>query len=78
MDENGKITSQGQDVDKVLVDGDEFFGADPTIATKNLGAKGVEEVQVYEMENEDRADGCLLYTSPSPRDQRGSRMPSSA
>ena len=24
------------------------------------------------------ADSCLLYTSPSPRDQRGSRMPSSA
>ena len=26
----------------------------------------------------DSPDGCLLYTSPSPRDQRGSRMPSSA
>ena len=25
-----------------------------------------------------RATLCLLYTSPSPRDQRGSRMPSSA
>ena len=25
-----------------------------------------------------RDDICLLYTSPSPRDQRGSRMPSSA
>ena len=25
-----------------------------------------------------RLAGCLLYTSPSPRDQRGSRMPSSA
>ena len=25
-----------------------------------------------------KALGCLLYTSPSPRDQRGSRMPSSA
>ena len=25
-----------------------------------------------------QASGCLLYTSPSPRDQRGSRMPSSA
>ena len=25
-----------------------------------------------------RAQACLLYTSPSPRDQRGSRMPSSA
>ena len=24
------------------------------------------------------SDFCLLYTSPSPRDQRGSRMPSSA
>ena len=26
----------------------------------------------------DQSVGCLLYTSPSPRDQRGSRMPSSA
>ena len=26
----------------------------------------------------DNTDTCLLYTSPSPRDQRGSRMPSSA
>ena len=25
-----------------------------------------------------RVQSCLLYTSPSPRDQRGSRMPSSA
>lgn len=57
VDENGQIKSQGRDVDKVLVDGDEFFGSDPTIATKNLGAKGVEEVQVYEVENEDRSDG---------------------
>ena len=28
--------------------------------------------------NNGREFGCLLYTSPSPRDQRGSRMPSSA
>ena len=27
---------------------------------------------------EARSEACLLYTSPSPRDQRGSRMPSSA
>ena len=27
---------------------------------------------------DDHDYGCLLYTSPSPRDQRGSRMPSSA
>ena len=28
--------------------------------------------------NPERSTTCLLYTSPSPRDQRGSRMPSSA
>ena len=33
-------------------------------------------VQIAEQVNADK--GCLLYTSPSPRDQRGSRMPSSA
>ena len=27
---------------------------------------------------DERHQACLLYTSPSPRDQRGSRMPSSA
>ena len=30
------------------------------------------------LEKSTRLDSCLLYTSPSPRDQRGSRMPSSA
>ena len=29
-------------------------------------------------ESVEEARACLLYTSPSPRDQRGSRMPSSA
>ena len=27
---------------------------------------------------DEQSEDCLLYTSPSPRDQRGSRMPSSA
>ena len=31
-----------------------------------------------EAKADDIYDDCLLYTSPSPRDQRGSRMPSSA
>ena len=34
---------------------------------------------VINVKKEDTArDTCLLYTSPSPRDQRGYRMPSSA
>ena len=32
----------------------------------------------YDMEMQAAQKVCLLYTSPSPRDQRGSRMPSSA
>tara|TARA_Y200000002_G_scaffold382552_1_gene399990 strand:+ start:877 stop:3564 length:2688 start_codon:yes stop_codon:yes gene_type:complete len=53
VDKNGSITSQGREVNKVLVDGDEFFGSDPTIATKNLGAKSIESVEIYEEENTD-------------------------
>ena len=33
---------------------------------------------VSRKKSEDQKEFCLLYTSPSPRDQRGSRMPSSA
>lgn len=52
VDANGKITAQGKEVSKVLVDGDEFFGTDPTMATKNLAANSVESVQVYEKKDE--------------------------
>lgn len=54
---DGSITSQGKEISQVLVDGDEFFGADPTMATKNLSAKGVESVQVYEKKNENGTEG---------------------
>lgn len=56
VDKNGKITSQGKAVDKVLVDGDEFFGGDPTVATKNLNASSIESVQVYEKKSDDVAN----------------------
>jgi len=52
VDAKGKITAQGKEVSKVLVDGDEFFGSDPTMATKNLAANAVESVQVYEKKDE--------------------------
>jgi len=56
VDAQGKITSQGKKVEQVLVDGDEFFGSDPTMATQNLNAKSVESVQVYEKKNENATD----------------------
>lgn len=54
--QDGKITSQGKKIDKVLVDGDEFFGSDPNVATKNLNANAIESVQVYDKKSEDAAN----------------------
>lgn len=48
VNKQGQITAQGKQVDKVLVDGEEFFGDDPTIATQNLSARIVDKVQVYD------------------------------
>ncbi len=56
VDASGKITNQGKEINQVLVDGDEFFGSDPTIATKNLAAEGVETVEIYEKDAEDGSD----------------------
>ena len=43
------------------------------------GAKGIVIVENFAHTLADViSETCLLYTSPSPRDQRGSRMPSSA
>ncbi len=57
VDKDGKIKSQGKSIEKVFVDGDEFFGGDATIATKNLAANGVESVEVFEKKNENASEG---------------------
>lgn len=48
VDKSGNITAQGETVQKVYVDGKEFFGNDPKLATKNLTADMVESVQVFD------------------------------
>ncbi len=52
IDKDGKITAQGQTVNKVLVDGEEFFGDDPTLVTKNIRADMVDKVQVYDKKSD--------------------------
>src|SRR5574338_1408838 len=52
VDKNGQITAMGEKVKKVLVDGEEFFGSDPGIATKNLRADVVKEVQVFDKKSD--------------------------
>lgn len=49
---DGSIKAQGEKVEQVLVDGKEFFGSDPTIATKNLPAEAVEQVEVYDKQSD--------------------------
>ncbi len=49
---DGSITSNGKTVSKILVNGKEFFGDDPTMATKNFSAKAVSKVQVVDRKSE--------------------------
>ena len=63
--------------------------APPRKSKRDHGRRTKKKVSVLTTEKVDYIDykdvnllkrfmSCLLYTSPSPRDQRGSRMPSSA
>jgi len=55
VDKDGKITAQGQTVNKVLVDGEEFFGDDPTLVTKNIRSDMVDKVQLYDKQSDQAA-----------------------
>ncbi|MEJ7557254.1 MAG: outer membrane beta-barrel family protein [Pedobacter sp.] len=55
IDKDGNITAQGKSVKKVLVDGEEFFGDDPTLVTKNIRADMVDKVQLYDKKSDEAA-----------------------
>jgi uncharacterized membrane protein YgcG len=52
IDGSGKITAQGTDVSKVFVDGKQFFGNDPLLATQNLPADMIARVQVIDKKSD--------------------------
>ena len=52
IDSEGKITVNGKEVKKMLVDGKEFFSDDPKVASKNLPAAMVEKLQVVDRKSE--------------------------
>ncbi len=52
VDKDGKIKANGEEVKKVLVDGKQFFGNDPKVATKNLPADVVDKVQVFDKKSD--------------------------
>ena len=89
----GEMVVQGAvNPDEFYVHKNTLAAGRPAVLRRSVGSKAIkmiyadggdEPVQTVPVEPTQRAkfcltDACLLYTSPSPRDQRGSRMPSSA
>jgi hypothetical protein len=48
VQKDGTVSAMGENVQKVLVDGKEFFGSDPKLATKNITADMIDQVQVFD------------------------------
>ncbi|WP_293941900.1 MULTISPECIES: TonB-dependent receptor [unclassified Sphingobacterium] len=64
---DGNISAQGKAVQKVFIDGEEFFGYDPKIAIRNVRADAVDKVQLYEKKSEEAElsgidDGVRIQT----------------
>jgi hypothetical protein len=53
VDKAGNVKALGEDVKQVLVEGKEFFGKDPKVATKNIPADAVDEVQVFDKRSDE-------------------------
>ncbi|PST84649.1 hypothetical protein C7T94_00500 [Pedobacter yulinensis] len=49
---DGTVKAQGETVTKVKVDGKEFFGNDPLIATRNIPAELIDKIQVIDEQSE--------------------------
>lgn len=52
VDENGKITINGKEIKKIMIDGKEFFADDPNIAMKNLPVNIIDRVRAYDKQSD--------------------------
>lgn len=52
VDKDGKVTVNGKEIKKVMVDGKEFFSDDPKVASKNLPSKMIDKVQVLDKKSD--------------------------
>ena len=55
VNSNGSILVNGKKISKLLIDGKEFFGNDPLVATRNLDADLLDKIQVYDDRENDPA-----------------------
>lgn len=52
VDEDGKITINGKEIKKIMIDGKEFFADDPNIAMKNLPVNIIDKVRAYDKQSD--------------------------
>lgn len=52
VDENGKITINGKEIKKIMIDGKEFFADNPNIAMKNLPVNIIDKVRAYDKQSD--------------------------
>ncbi len=53
VNNDGSILVNGKAIDKLLIDGKQFFGNDPKVATRNLDADMIDRIQVYDNREND-------------------------
>lgn len=79
VDSEGKITVNGKEVKKVMVDGKEFFSDDPKVASKNLPAKMIDKLQVLDKKSDmaqmtgfdDREEETVINLTVKPGMKQG-------
>lgn len=52
VDQDGKITVAGKEVKRIFIDGKQYFGKDPTIASKNIPIEIVDKLQVIDKKSD--------------------------
>lgn len=52
IDKEGNIKLNGEVINQILVDGEEFFGSNPKLATQNLPADAIAKIQVFDKKSE--------------------------
>jgi hypothetical protein len=55
VEADGTVKAQGENVQRILVDGKRFFGDDPKLATKNLPPDMIDKIQVFDALNDQSA-----------------------
>ena len=79
VDSEGKVTVNGKEISKIMVDGKEFFSNDPKVASKNLPAKMIDKVQVLDKKSDmaqmtgfdDGEEETILNLTVKPGMKRG-------